>query len=241
VILYIILMIDSSFSGVRLIEVEKTYGEIDSERVVALNRVSLSFREGERISIEGKSGSGKSTLLNLLGGLDRPTSGRIEVGDRAIDRLKPDELARYRLEKVGMIFQSYNLIPSRTAIQNVELPLIVAGVCKNDRRERAVKALEKVGLGKRLNHRPAQLSGGESQRVAIARALVNDPRVVLADEPTGNLDSATARAVVDLLIEQVAASRACLIVVTHDRDLARRCAERLIRIDDGSIVEDYSI
>jgi ABC-type lipoprotein export system ATPase subunit len=234
-------MIDSSFSGVRLIEVEKTYGEIDSERVVALNRVSLSFREGERISIEGKSGSGKSTLLNLLGGLDRPTSGRIEVGDRAIDRLKPDELARYRLEKVGMIFQSYNLIPSRTAIQNVELPLIVAGVCKNDRRERAVKALEKVGLEKRLNHRPAQLSGGESQRVAIARALVNDPRVVLADEPTGNLDSATARAVVEMLVEQVAASRACLIVVTHDRDLARRCAERLIRIEDGSIIEDYFI
>lgn len=232
-------MIDSSFSGVRLIEVEKSYGGIDSERVVALDRVSLSFGAGERAAIEGKSGSGKSTLLNLLGGLDRPSSGRIEVGRCAIDRLKPDELARYRLETVGMIFQSYNLIPSRTAVQNVELPLIIAGVCKSDRRDRAVKALEKVGLGKRLNHRPDQLSGGESQRVAIARALVNEPRVVLADEPTGNLDSATAREVIDLLVEHVVANEACLIVVTHDGDLARRCAERLIRIDDGAIVADH--
>jgi ABC-type lipoprotein export system ATPase subunit len=184
----------------------------------------------------GKSGSGKSTLLNLLGGLDRPTSGRMEVGGRDLARMSSKELARHRLTTVGMIFQSFNLIPSRTALQNVELPMIFAGRPPADRRAAAQRALEAAGLGARLHHRPGELSGGEHQRVAIARALVNAPQILLADEPTGNLDSVTASEIMTILTTHVLAHGTTLILVTHDEELASRCADRIVRLKDGRLL-----
>src|SRR5687767_9126743 len=167
--------------------VTKTYGGIAETEVIALRTVSFDVRPGERVALLGKSGSGKSTLLNLLGGLDRPTSGTLHVAGEELGRLSARELARFRSLAVGMIFQGFNLIPSRTALSNVELPMIFSGRPTRQRRTAAKEALEAVGLGKRLHHRPAELSGGECQRVAVARALVNRPSILLADEPTGNL------------------------------------------------------
>jgi predicted ABC-type transport system involved in lysophospholipase L1 biosynthesis ATPase subunit len=221
---------------VRAVSVTRSYGP-PSAAVHALRGASLDVRRGERVALLGKSGSGKSTLLNILGGLDRPTAGRVEVAARDLARLSGAELARHRLTTVGMVFQSFNLIPSRTALQNVELPLVFAGVPARQRREVARQALENVGLGERLSHRPAELSGGECQRVALARALVNAPAVLLADEPTGNLDSATAGQVVELLHEHVRRHQTTLLLVTHDEDLARRCAERVVWLRDGLVVE----
>jgi predicted ABC-type transport system involved in lysophospholipase L1 biosynthesis ATPase subunit len=183
----------------------------------------------------GKSGSGKSTLLNLLGGLDRPTSGSLEIAGRDLAKLRSRELARHRLTTVGMIFQSFNLVPWRTALENVALPLVFAGWSARARRHAAQQALEAVGLGSRLQHRPTELSGGEQQRVAIARALVNRPAIVLADEPTGNLDSATAEQVVALLTEHT--HGATVILVSHDEELARRCTHRILRLQDGCLAE----
>src|SRR6516225_4473108 len=180
-------------------ELSKSYGTAAAP-VHALRGVSLTVRRGEKVALLGKSGSGKSTLLNLLGGLDRPSAGTIEVRGRDLGRMKSNQLARHRLETVGMIFQAFNLIPSRTAWQNVELPMLFAGKRPSERRTAARQALEAVGLGQRLDHRPSELSGGEHQRVAIARALVNRPSILLADEPTGNLDSATAGEVMELLL-----------------------------------------
>ncbi len=222
---------------IRLHEVTRTYGT-PSAPVPALRGVSFSARRGERVGLLGKSGSGKSTLLNLLGGLDRPTSGRVEVAGRDLGALTPRQLAEHRLHTVGIIFQSFNLIPSRTALQNVELPMIFAGVPPAARREKARLALEAVGLGQRLHHRPSELSGGEGQRVAIARALVNDPDVVLADEPTGNLDSATAGGVMELLLEHVSHRDATLVLVTHDEELARRSAGRIVWLSDGRVARE---
>jgi len=221
--------------AVRVEDVVKTYGGRDSQ-VPALRGVSLAVRRGERVALLGKSGSGKSTLLNLIGGLDRPTSGRIQAGERDIARMAADELASFRLTTVGMIFQAYNLILSRTAWENVELPMIFAGRPKADRRAAARAALEAVGLGERLGHRPSELSGGEHQRVAIARALVNRPEILLADEPTGNLDSATAAEVMELLLAHVRGAGTTMIMVTHDEELARQAAHRIVRLKDGRIV-----
>jgi ABC-type lipoprotein export system ATPase subunit len=220
---------------VRVRDVVKSYGAADS-RVAALRGVSLEVRRGERIALLGKSGSGKSTLLNLIGGLDRPTSGRIQAGERDIARMAADELASYRLTTVGMIFQAYNLILSRTALENVELPMIFAGRPKADRRAAARAALEAVGLGERLGHRPSELSGGEHQRVAIARALVNRPEILLADEPTGNLDSATAGEIMALLLDHLRGAGTTMIMVTHDEEFARQAADRIVRLKDGRIV-----
>ncbi|MFO0841009.1 MAG: ABC transporter ATP-binding protein [Gemmataceae bacterium] len=219
---------------VRLRDAARTFGTAAAP-VAALRGVSLSIRRGERVALLGKSGSGKSTLLHLLGGLDRPTSGTVEVAGRDLAALSPRHLAEHRLRTVGIIFQSFNLIPTRTALQNVELPMVFAGLPPAVRGGRARAVLEAVGLGHRLDHRPTQLSGGEGQRVAIARALVNDPALVLADEPTGNLDSGTAAAIMELLLGQVARAGATLVLVTHDQELARRSADRVVWLRDGLV------
>jgi putative ABC transport system ATP-binding protein len=220
--------------AVRVENVAKSYGSPRSE-VTALAGVSMEVRRGERVALLGKSGSGKSTLLNLIGGLDRPSSGRIEAGGKDLAALSADELASYRLTTVGMIFQAYNLINSRTALENVELPMILAGREKTDRKRAAREALESVGLGQRLGHRPYELSGGEHQRVAIARALVNRPEILLADEPTGNLDSGTSGEIMGVLLDEIRRAGTTLIMVTHDEELARNAAETIVFLKDGRV------
>jgi ABC-type lipoprotein export system ATPase subunit len=222
--------------AIRADEVWKVYGAKDS-RVEALRGISLEVAGGERVALLGKSGSGKSTLLNLLGALDRPSSGALRVGGRELHRLSGREMARFRSTTVGIIFQSFNLIAARTAVENVELPMVFAGRSPRERLAAARRALEAVGLGSRLNHRPDQLSGGESQRVAVARALVNRPRVVLADEPTGNLDSQTARQVMALILDHVRKDDATLVLVTHDEELAASCTDRVVRLADGQLAD----
>jgi putative ABC transport system ATP-binding protein len=226
--------IPSANAAVRTASLTKRYGTAAAP-VFALRDVALEIGRGERVALLGKSGSGKSTLLNLLGGLDRPTSGQLMVSDRELASLSGRDLARFRAHAVGMIFQSFNLIPSRTALQNVELPMIFAGLSPGRRRTEARRALEAVGLAARLDHRPAQLSGGENQRVAVARALVNRPAVVLADEPTGNLDSSTAREVMSLILAHVREHGATLVLVTHDEELAGECTDRVVRLKDGQL------
>jgi ABC-type lipoprotein export system ATPase subunit len=217
------------------VDLIKSYGSAASP-VTALRGVSFAVNRGERVALLGKSGSGKSTLLNLLGGLDHATSGRLQVGGQELDQLSRRELARFRSATVGMIFQSFNLIPSRTALENVELPMVFAGRPPLERRQSATEALRSVGLAERLHHRPTELSGGENQRVAVARALVNRPAIVLADEPTGNLDSATAQEVMRLILDHVENFRATLVLVTHDEELARTCTDRVIRLKDGQLL-----
>jgi ABC-type lipoprotein export system ATPase subunit len=220
--------------AIRAEDVWKVYGAKDA-RVEALRGIAIDVAAGERVALLGKSGSGKSTLLNLLGGLDRPSSGQLCVGGRDLRQLSGREMARFRSTTVGMIFQSFNLIGSRSAVENVELPMVFAGRSPRERLAAARKALEAVGLGARLNHRPDQMSGGESQRVAIARALVNRPRVILADEPTGNLDSQTAEEVMDLILDHVREYAATLVLVTHDEELAANCTDRVVRLVDGRV------
>jgi predicted ABC-type transport system involved in lysophospholipase L1 biosynthesis ATPase subunit len=231
-------MADPSSSGgaraIRIVDLTKSYGA-GAAPVFALRGVTVDIERGERVALLGKSGSGKSTLLNLLGGLDRPSAGSLAVAGRDLGRLGGRDLARFRSETVGMIFQSFNLIPSRTALDNVELPMVFAGRNRRERRAEAARALEAVGLGERLSHRPAQLSGGESQRVAVARALVNHPEILLADEPTGNLDSATAREVIELILSHVESHGTTLILVTHDEELAATCTSRVLRLKDGQL------
>ena len=225
----------SASAAVRTVELTKTYGTA-SAPVHALRGVSVTIERGERVALLGKSGSGKSTLLNLIGGLDSPTAGSVEVGGRELAKLTSSGLARHRLNTVGMIFQAFNLILSRTALQNVELPMIFSARPPRERRAAARRSLDAVGLGHRLDHRPSELSGGEHQRVAIARALVNNPQVLLADEPTGNLDSATAGEIMDLLMNYVHAHGTTLILVTHDDEMASRYTDRVIRLKDGQLM-----
>jgi len=201
----------------------------------ALDGVTLSFQAGEIAAIVGRSGSGKSTLLQLLGGLDRPTSGEVYVRGRRLAESSEDELALYRRQDVGFIFQFFNLVPTLTALQNVELPLTLAGIPRGERRRRSSELLERTGLSGRRDHRPSQLSGGEQQRVAIARALVHDPPLLLADEPTGNLDSKTAGEILGLL---GSLSGKTILVVTHDRGLADTFAKRTVELVDGKVVSD---
>jgi predicted ABC-type transport system involved in lysophospholipase L1 biosynthesis ATPase subunit len=229
-----------SSPAIQLIDLAKIYGR-STAPVHALRGVSLEVGRGERIGLLGKSGSGKSTLLNLLGGLDRPTFGSIHVAGHDLARLGSRRLARFRRSTVGMIFQSFNLIPSRTALQNVALPLLFADRPRRERHTIACRALEAVGLGHRLHHRPTELSGGEQQRVAVARALVNRPAILLADEPTGNLDSATSAEIMALLTEHVRAEGMTLVLVTHDEELARRSTDRIARLRDGQLVSDYEV
>jgi putative ABC transport system ATP-binding protein len=206
-------------------------------QVVALKDVTLSIERGAFLGVTGSSGSGKSTLLNLLGGLDTPTSGTIEAQGKAISRMNKDELARYRRHEVGMIFQSFNLIPSFTALENVALPLLFAGVAKRERRQRAMEVLDKVRLAPRRDHRPSELSGGEQQRVAIARALVNQPDVLLADEPTGNLDSRTSEEIVRVLADLNQRQALTVVMVSHEERLLREFSSHLIHLEDGEIFE----
>src|SRR5882762_1024823 len=204
----------------------------------AINEVSLAIRRGEFLALLGSSGSGKSTLLSLLAGLDRPTSGAIRVQDRNLSELDAEELARYRRETVGMVFQSFNLLPRMTLEENVELPLRLAEVDRNDREPRVSEALERVGLGPRRQHRPSELSGGEQQRGALARALVNRPTILFADEPTGNLDSVNGEQILLLMREFQNSLGMTIIVVTHERPLAEKFANRIALISDERLISD---
>jgi putative ABC transport system ATP-binding protein len=206
-------------------------------QVVALDDVSLSVKEGEFLGVAGPSGSGKSTLMNLLAGLDRPSSGSIRVQGRLISDLDKHELALYRRYQVGMIFQSFNLISSYTALGNVAFPLLFAGVAKKERYERAGRLLAEVGLYPRKDHRPAELSGGEQQRVAIARALINQPKILLADEPTGNLDSGTSKQIVGMLADLNKNQGLTVIMISHEESLMAEFADEVIGLCDGKIVE----
>jgi len=205
-------------------------------QVVALCDITLIIEKGAFVGVTGSSGSGKSTLLNLLGGLDTPTSGNIEARGKVISRMNKDELALYRRHHVGMIFQSFNLIPSFTALENVALPLFFAGVAKRERKRRALELLEKVGLAPRKDHRPAELSGGEQQRVAIARALINKPDVLLADEPTGNLDSRTSEEIVGLLADLNRWQVLTVVMVSHEERLLKKFSSHLVHLQDGKII-----
>jgi putative ABC transport system ATP-binding protein len=204
--------------------------------VAALQEVSFSLEKGQFMGVTGSSGSGKSTLLNLLGGLDTPTSGIIETHGKRVSEMSSDELALYRRFSVGMIFQSFNLIPSLTAWENVGLPMLFAGVTKKERRNRAEFLLAEIGLAGRLNHRPGELSGGEQQRVAIARALVNNPELLLADEPTGNLDSRTSLDIIDLLGELNRSQGLSIIMVSHEESLLSRYAQVVLPLKDGRLI-----
>jgi putative ABC transport system ATP-binding protein len=215
-------------------DVTRTY-DLDGVSVRALRGVTVEIAYGDHVSIVGRSGSGKSTLMHLLGGLDRPTSGRLLIDGRDVAALSAPEMAGLRNRTIGFVFQSFHLLTRTSAVENVALPLIYAGVRAAERRHRATAMLERVGLGHRLDHRPNQLSGGEQQRVAIARALVTQPAVLLADEPTGNLDTASGQAVLDLLEELNAEQKVALVVVTHDKEVAAR-ARREITMRDGAIV-----
>ena len=220
-------------------EVSKIY-HMGATEVAALDRVSLAVGGGEFVAIQGTSGSGKSTLLNMLGGLDSPTSGEVIFDDQPLTPFSKKEMARYRRHSVGMIFQNFNLIQTMSAAENVELALAFGGMRGKQRDERASDLLERVGLKERLTHRPSELSGGEQQRVAIARALANSPRVLLADEPTGNLDSTRAEELLDLLRRMVERDGLTILMVTHDRELAARFANRIVMMKDGKIIEQES-
>ena len=218
-------------------EVTRVY-QMGANLVTALDHVNVRLDEGEFVAIQGTSGSGKSTLLNLLGGLDRPTSGEVLFDSNPLGPLTKKEMARYRRDSVGMIFQNFNLITTMTAAENVRLALAFGGVRGTERRQRATGLLERVGLAGRLEHRPLELSGGEQQRVAIARALANRPRVLLADEPTGNLDSTRARELLALLREMVDREGLTVLLVTHDHELASSFADRIIMMKDGKVVSN---
>jgi len=218
-------------ASVEVRNVRKVYHR-DAEELVVLDGLSLSIADGDFVALMGPSGSGKTTLLNLIGGVDQPTSGDLVVGDTNIARLKGAELARWRSASIGYIFQLYNLIPVLTALENVELPLLLVRMSAAERRRRAETALQMVGLGDRLRHYPRQLSGGQEQRVAIARAIVSDPAVLLADEPTGDLDRKSAEDVLHLLERLNREFKKTIVMVTHDPHAAER-AHRMVHLDKG--------
>ncbi|MDE6470663.1 MAG: ABC transporter ATP-binding protein [Eubacterium sp.] len=222
-----------------LIEVRDVYKIYNpgENQVNALDGVSITIDEGEFVAIIGQSGSGKSTLMNMLGLLDTPTNGEYYINGHLVDDLTDDQMSVIRNEQIGFIFQGFNLISSLTALENVELPLVYRGMKKDERREISKAALERVGLGPRMNHLPAEMSGGQQQRVAVARAIAARPPVILADEPTGNLDTKSTKEVMAILHELKDEGRT-VIVITHDNEIAEE-AERVIRVRDGKVVEDY--
>ncbi len=212
----------------------KHYGSSENP-VKALSHAQFSMAKGERVALVGRSGSGKTTMLNLLAGLDRPTSGVLRVAGKDLPTLSSRALAQYRCRDIGVVFQSFQLLPNRSALANVEVPLMLQGMDATTRRQRALAALDRVGLSERAAHQPAQMSGGEQQRVAVARAVVHRPSVILADEPTGNLDSQSAEAVMALILEVVKEVSAALLLITHDHALARVAATRLVTMSDGCV------
>ena len=216
-------------------DVWKIYNEETPAEVNALRGINLKVKRGEFVAIMGSSGSGKSTLLNCISCLDVPTRGKILIDDKDISRLNEGGLAYIRREKIGFVFQFFNLIPSLTAIQNVELPMVFNGMDGTVRKEKAKKILEDMGLEKRINHRPSELSGGETQRVAIARAMANNPTFIVADEPTGNLDSRAGEEIMNIF-EKLNKDGKTIIMVTHDSKIGRR-AEKIIRLQDGKIIK----
>ena len=219
-------------------DMKKIYGMGDSE-VAALNGIDIDICEGEFVAIMGPSGSGKSTLMNIIGCLDRPTSGSYKLDGEDVSNLSREDLAKIRNHKLGFIFQSYNLLPKMTAVENVMLPMMyqrINTVHTGDRRQKAIEALDQVGLANRANHHPMELSGGQQQRVAIARALINDPVLILADEPTGNLDTKSSYEIMDLLHKLHERGRT-LVMVTHEPDIARQMS-RIVHIRDGKLAQD---
>jgi len=215
--------------------ITKVY-EMGEQQVQALAGVSLGVERGEYVAIMGPSGSGKSTLMNLIGCLDTPTSGSYVLNGKEVARMTDDELAAIRNKEIGFVFQTFNLLPRTSAIQQVELPLVYGGASKKDRRDRAIAALKAVGLGDRMNHTPNEMSGGQRQRVAVARALINNPSILLADEPTGNLDSQTGAEIM-ALFDQLNSRGNTIVLVTHEEDIAAH-ARRIVRLKDGRIRDD---
>ncbi|MFR1950506.1 MAG: ABC transporter ATP-binding protein [Roseburia hominis] len=220
-----------------ILNLQNIYKDYQQEKLVVpvLKDVSLTVEEGEYVAIMGPSGSGKTTLMNIIGCLDRPTSGTYELAGENVLKLKDRELSDLRLKSIGFVFQSFQLMPRESAVENVALPLSYAGVRKKERRDRATKALERVGLGDRVNFRPTQLSGGQKQRVAIARAMVNHPKILLADEPTGALDSKSGEQIMELF-DSLNEEGVTIVMITHDPRIAAK-AKRIIRIIDGEIYE----
>jgi putative ABC transport system ATP-binding protein len=231
------MMTSNNGVAVRADRVSRHY-EMGSALIRAVDEITLEMRTGEFVALLGSSGSGKSTLLNLMAGLDRPTGGAIFANGRNLSEMSSLELARYRSKTVGMVFQSFNLLPRMTLEENVELPLRLAEVDRGERGTRVREALERVRLDKRLEHRPSELSGGEQQRAALARALVNRPTLLFADEPTGNLDTATGETIMLLLKEIQQKLNMTIVMVTHERPLAERFADRIVTVADGKLVSD---
>ena len=222
----------------RLNKISKVYGMGDTE-LYALKNIDVHVKEGDFVAIMGPSGSGKSTLMNVLGCLDQPTGGQYFIGEHEVSQLSDDELASIRNQYLGFIFQNYNLLPTLTAVENVELPLIYRGLSRSERREKAVEALTKVGLQERLYHKPSELSGGQQQRVAIARAIAGNPTVLLADEPTGNLDSRSELEIL-AIFQELNRQGMTILIVTHDEVVAEHCS-RIIRVKDGEIMTNQQI
>jgi putative ABC transport system ATP-binding protein len=216
-------------------DITKVY-TLGAEQVHALAGVSLGVERGEYVAIMGPSGSGKSTLMNLIGCLDTPSSGSYVLNGKEVARMTDDELAAIRNQEIGFVFQTFNLLPRTSALQQVELPLVYGGLSRKERRDRAIKALTAVGLAERMNHQPNEMSGGQRQRVAIARALINDPSILLADEPTGNLDSGTGAEIM-ALFDDLNSRGNTIVLVTHEEDIAAH-ARRIVRLKDGKIRDD---